>query len=539
MEMYYGSVPWVNGVVAGINCHDYLSDPKGRIPVPQALRDLLSRCMETDREKRPQDFSLIEKELLTIYRNVTGIVYFRPEPKAAADTADSLNNRALSFLDLDMPQKAVEFWESALKKDPGNAQVIFNRALYCFRSGQATINQAEDMLSSIQDTDIRAECIEALRNEKGELRLKMRWMDCRVLDVSEDGRFACGLEWDAYNMRYHPDIPNSNQLYLMPKADAEKDILTEEDGKAAEIWEDDLNTETPDMVDSGTGSNCMSLSGNGRFLAVTQAGEDDDEDDEEYDEEAMSTSVWEIPQPDTLEGYFQEIDFDEDNLVRVFPFGGGILNRDGSMIAFQLMNEDSEIDGIQICETKSGKKLKRLSSDLYFLDFTPQGNLAALNVEEDELSIITPTGKICPGTKKMKGLKEAFWSFRRNAMLTEAGCVYFQKNNVITGIRSPVNFCTLFRGRKENRLKQFLWTTTVSSSFSGSKRPAKEGKIIIPFLMLICIHGIPEMENPAKTLNIFISRRFGIFQPGTLLPVKRWISRESVSERMWKVFSGS
>ena len=430
MEMYYGSVPWVNGVVAGINCHDYLSDPKGRIPVPQALRDLLSRCMETDREKRPQDFSLIEKELLTIYRNVTGIVYFRPEPKAAADTADSLNNRALSFLDLDMPQKAVEFWESALKKDPGNAQVIFNRALYSFRSGQASINQAEDMLSSIQDTDIRAECIEALRNEKGELRLKMRWMDCRVLDVSEDGRFACGLEWDAYNMKYHPDIPNSNQLYLMPKADAEKDILTEEDGEAAEIWEDELNTETPDMVDSGTGSNCMSLSGNGRFLAVTQTGEDDDEEDEEYGEETMSTSVWEIPQPDTMEGYFQEVDFDEDNLVRSFPFGGGILNRDGSMIAFQLMNEDSEIDGIQICETKSGKKLKRLSSDLYFLDFTPQGNLAVLNVEEDELSIITPTGKICPGTKKMKGLKEAFWSFRRNALLTENEsrlCVFSEK----------------------------------------------------------------------------------------------------------------
>ena len=41
--------------------------------------------------------------------------YPRPEPKAAADTADSLNNRALSYIDLGRTEEAETTWQEALK----------------------------------------------------------------------------------------------------------------------------------------------------------------------------------------------------------------------------------------------------------------------------------------------------------------------------------------------------------------------------------------------------------------------------------------
>ena len=60
-------------------------------------QELLARCMQMDPEDRPKDFTVVEEELCEIYKTETGADYLRPAPKAAADTADSLNNYAAPF----------------------------------------------------------------------------------------------------------------------------------------------------------------------------------------------------------------------------------------------------------------------------------------------------------------------------------------------------------------------------------------------------------------------------------------------------------
>ena len=134
MELCIGSRPWANGVVAGLGCRGYFEDT--RIPMPEELRKLLERCMSAEPDDRPHDFADIEAKLQEIYQLETGNSYPRPEPKAAADTAESLNNMALSYMDLGRPEEATRLWEQAFTVDPGHVEAIYNHTLYSWRAGK-------------------------------------------------------------------------------------------------------------------------------------------------------------------------------------------------------------------------------------------------------------------------------------------------------------------------------------------------------------------------------------------------------------------
>lgn len=133
LEMYLGSRPWQNGVVAGMSCRGYFDSC--RVPMPQALQELLTKCMEQDPKDRPHDFAVVETELERIYADTMGTAYPRKTTKAAADTADSLNNRALSYLDMGMEEQAEALWKQALEKEPENLPAMYNQSLYLWRKG--------------------------------------------------------------------------------------------------------------------------------------------------------------------------------------------------------------------------------------------------------------------------------------------------------------------------------------------------------------------------------------------------------------------
>jgi tetratricopeptide (TPR) repeat protein len=140
MEMYIGSRPWANGVVAGLSCRNYFEQT--RVSMPEALKELLAQCLEDEPENRPHDFGEVEAALQEIYAAEIGSGYPRPEPKAAADTADSLNNRALSFLDLRKKDEAEKCWEQAVEINPNNSEVQYNRAIYQWHEGKITADDA-------------------------------------------------------------------------------------------------------------------------------------------------------------------------------------------------------------------------------------------------------------------------------------------------------------------------------------------------------------------------------------------------------------
>ncbi len=128
MEMYLGSQPWANGVVAGLSCRNYFEQT--RVSMPETLKELLAQCLDGAPENRPHDFADIEAKLHEIYKAETGSTYPRPTPKAAADTPDSLNNRALSMLDLGKLEEAETCWERALATAPDHVAATYNRLLH-------------------------------------------------------------------------------------------------------------------------------------------------------------------------------------------------------------------------------------------------------------------------------------------------------------------------------------------------------------------------------------------------------------------------
>ena len=146
LEMYLGYRPWQHGTIAGAECRHYFDMAK--IPMPDKLCALLEKCLENEVKDRPRDFASVIKELKAIYKDVTGRVYPRPAAKVSLESADKLNNRALSYLDLDRESETEALWVKAALMEPAHTETLFNRCLHGYRSGSMTLYEAQCFLSA-------------------------------------------------------------------------------------------------------------------------------------------------------------------------------------------------------------------------------------------------------------------------------------------------------------------------------------------------------------------------------------------------------
>ena len=146
LEMYLGKRPWKHGPEAGKDCKALCSDT--RVAMPEELQKLLIRCLEEKEIKRPDDFAEIRQELLATYRKSCGKDYTEEDGTAASDSADSLNNQAVSYMELGMEERAMLCWREAQKADPSHAEVLYNRSLIDWREGVLTGREARMRLLS-------------------------------------------------------------------------------------------------------------------------------------------------------------------------------------------------------------------------------------------------------------------------------------------------------------------------------------------------------------------------------------------------------
>jgi serine/threonine protein kinase len=189
MEMYLGARPWANGVVAGMNCKGYFE--QSRVPMSKPMQGLLAKCLSSELDARPHDFSEVEAVLYEIYRAETGADYPRPAPKAAADTADSLNNRALSMLDLGKPEEAEVIFVQALQKDAGNPESLYNSAMLGWCNGKTDDALALRMVNVISDESKRNAYISQMKETIGvgaacqmHSTIIYRWISNTIYDAS-------------------------------------------------------------------------------------------------------------------------------------------------------------------------------------------------------------------------------------------------------------------------------------------------------------------------------------------------------------------
>jgi WD40 repeat protein len=139
LEMFTGGATWSAGYLAPAALDDYLArepaDP--HLPrMPARLADLLRRCFDVDPNGRPDDMVEIAMLLQGAYEEATGTPYLREAPQHAQALADSLNNRAVSLLDLNKQAEAEPLWEEALAADPQHPECSFNLGLSRWRGGR-------------------------------------------------------------------------------------------------------------------------------------------------------------------------------------------------------------------------------------------------------------------------------------------------------------------------------------------------------------------------------------------------------------------
>ena len=151
LEMYTGGIMWDNGSEVGRMCEQYFGMAEN--PIPEDMKVLLRWCLSENEADRPHDFGVIEAELIKIYEAETSHTYPRPEPEAASLTAGSLNNRALSYLDMRKPEEAEKCWEEAVQIDPNNSTCQYNYSLHLWKTARIDDMEALRRLKHITNKD--------------------------------------------------------------------------------------------------------------------------------------------------------------------------------------------------------------------------------------------------------------------------------------------------------------------------------------------------------------------------------------------------
>jgi WD40 repeat protein/serine/threonine protein kinase len=141
LEMFTGEVTWTDGQLAleALETFLELGPDDSRLPrMPAPVAALLRHVFRVPPEERPGSMLEVVEVLRTVYQQATGAAYPRRAPQPAEVQADSLNNRAVSLLDLGKPEEAEAIWQQALAVEPGHPEATYNRGLVLWRSGRCS-----------------------------------------------------------------------------------------------------------------------------------------------------------------------------------------------------------------------------------------------------------------------------------------------------------------------------------------------------------------------------------------------------------------
>jgi WD40 repeat protein len=178
LEMFQGEVTWQSGSLAAQALEAFLehNGEDEEIPaMPEAVADLLRRCFQQNPNDRPRTLRECAAKLIEIYQAEIGKSYPRAEPKGVGDTADALNNRALSLLDLGKPDEAEGLFDQALGLDKHHVAATYNRSLMRWRMARTT---DADILGSLEE-------IKKEHPDNANLKYALGWVQMENADFAE------------------------------------------------------------------------------------------------------------------------------------------------------------------------------------------------------------------------------------------------------------------------------------------------------------------------------------------------------------------
>jgi WD40 repeat protein len=153
LEMFQGGASWESGVLAAGALEQFLAhngEEEGIPPMPDGVAGLLRQCLRENQDQRPHDMNDVVRELATAHQAAIGTAYPRPAPKAAADSADSLNNRGVSLQDLGRLDEAETLWTRALQLDPAHPAATYNLGLLQWRTAKITDDEVVRRLEHVR-----------------------------------------------------------------------------------------------------------------------------------------------------------------------------------------------------------------------------------------------------------------------------------------------------------------------------------------------------------------------------------------------------
>jgi len=131
LETFLGGRNWDYGSAAPSVLEEALARGKGSRPaIPDAAVDLFRRCFQEEEAARPHDLDEAAAVLIGAFESAVGRAYPRTRPALGRGSADSLNNSAVSLLDLDRAAEAVALWTRALEAQPQHLEATFNRSVH-------------------------------------------------------------------------------------------------------------------------------------------------------------------------------------------------------------------------------------------------------------------------------------------------------------------------------------------------------------------------------------------------------------------------
>lgn len=158
LQMFAGELFWRFGEAAAEVLEDFLREGAQNhfVPaMPERLTELLRRCFQPNPDDRPANMQEIAEELKNIYRAEIGQVYKREAPKPTELRASSLNNKALSMLDLGKSAEAEALFKQALEADPLHPEATYHTALLAWRRGEIedleVVTRLERLLTALPD----------------------------------------------------------------------------------------------------------------------------------------------------------------------------------------------------------------------------------------------------------------------------------------------------------------------------------------------------------------------------------------------------
>jgi len=176
-----------------LHLHAPIPNPQRfRNDMPEALADLIVRCMAKEPRHRCQSMDEILERLVAIYQTQIGQPCPYQKTAAVKLKADGLNNHGVSNLDLSNEQKARDAWNEALQADAHHLQANFNYGYWRWQRGEITDDDFVARLRSLghnyqNDLDYWR-CLAWIHLERGDLAALQK------LKATQPAQWDHGLE---------------------------------------------------------------------------------------------------------------------------------------------------------------------------------------------------------------------------------------------------------------------------------------------------------------------------------------------------------